>query len=421
MNMKLVTLLCVILALFSSLVAGCAKSEVAEESMGDIIIGILDDLSGPMAGTASAFVDGELDCIKYLNEESSGIKEYTLRPTVIDFKMDGALAIAGWERLRNEGAPIIMSLLGAAAPILDQSAQRDRIPIMTGAGMLDQIFPKEPSYYFAMNPQLIGVYDSLIDLIVQDWAKQGKSDTPRVGFDFISLGTTPRVMASGAKYKMEQKGWENILTYTSIAPADVTTQVLQMKDFGCEYIYLFGTEAATIVWLKELDRQDFHPKIYSGVSLGSQEVWSAAHELAVGCTFYQCNVQWTDSDIHGVSLARQLNSKWHPDVPWRPGHYFRGFAGALAVAEALRTAIEHVGYENLTGEAMKASLEEMNDFDPMEMGIGYTWTPTDHQGLHGVRWYIWTQDGIMAPTSDWYIFEPLPDEQRSDSWWIQRE
>lgn len=419
--MKLVMMLCLILALLLSPVAGCAKSEVAEETKGDITIGILDDLSGPMAGTASAFVDGELDGIKYLNEERSGIKGYPLRPTVIDFKMDGALAIAGWERLRNEGSPIIMSLLGAAAPILDQSAQRDRLPIMTGAGMLDQVFPREPSYYFAMNPQLIGVYDSLIDMIEQDWAKQGKLGTPKVGFDFISLGTTPKVMASGAKLKMEQKGWDHIITYTTIAPADVTTQVLQVKEFGCNYIYLFGTEAAAIIWLKELDRQDFRPKVYGGVSLGSKEVWSATHELAVGSTFYQCNVQWTDTDIPGVSLARDLNAKWHPEVSWRPGHYFRGFAGMLAVAEGLSNAIEKVDYENLTGEAMKASLEEMRDFDPMEMGIGYTWTPSDHQGLHGIRWYVWTQDGIMAPTSDWYIFEPLPEEQRSDSWWMQRE
>jgi hypothetical protein len=120
-------------------------------------------------------------------------------------------------------------------------------------------------------------------------------------------------------------------------------------------------------------------------------------------------------------LARQLNSQWHPDVPWRPGHYFRGFAGVMAVAEGMKVAIDNSGYENLTGEVMKSSLEEMRDFDPLDMGIGYTWTPTDHQGLHGIRWYVWTKDGIMAPTSDWYIFEPLPEEQRSDSWWLNRE
>ena len=63
MKMKLVIMLCIILILLLFPVAACAKSEVVEESKGDIIIGILDDLSGPMAGTASAFVDGELDTL----------------------------------------------------------------------------------------------------------------------------------------------------------------------------------------------------------------------------------------------------------------------------------------------------------------------------------------------------------------------
>jgi len=52
------------------------------------------------------------------------------------------------------------------------------------------------------------------------------------------------------------------------------------------------------------------------------------------------------------------------------------------------------------------------------MGMGYTWTPTDHQGLPGCRWYTWKEDGNVEAISDWYIFESLPEEQRSDSWWM---
>jgi len=418
MKMKLAMMLCLILALLISPVGGCAKSEVAEETKGDIIIGILDDLSGPMAGTASAFVDGELDGIKYLNEARRGIDGYTLRPTVIDFKMDGALAIAGWERLRNEGSPVIMSLLGAAAPILDQSAQKDHIPMVTGSGSLDQLFPKEPSYYFAMGPQLTGIFDSMISLIGEDLDKRGETRPPKLGFDFISIGTQAKVMSKAAAMKMGTAGWDHIVTYTSIAPADVTTQVLQMKDFGCDYIYLHGTEAAAIVWLKELDRQGFYPYVYGTVTLGSKEIWSATNELAIGSTFYQFGVQWTDTDIEGVKLIRKLNNKWHPEATSRSGHYLRGFAGLLAVAEGLRAATENLGYENLTGEVMKASLEEIRNFDPLKMGMGYTWTPTDHQGLPGCRWYTWKEDGNVEAISDWYIFEPLPEEQRSDSWWM---
>jgi branched-chain amino acid transport system substrate-binding protein len=421
MNVKSAIMLGMILALLSSPVLACAKSEVAEEAKGDIVIGILDDLSAAMAGTASAFVDGQLDAIRYINEEQGGMLGHELRPVVIDFKLDAALAIAGWDRLKGEGAPLVMSLIGAGAPILSQSAQKDHIPMVTGAGSLDQLFPKEPSYYFAMGPQLTGVLDSMTNLIEEDQEKRGETRPPKLGFDLISIGTQAKVMSKAAAMKMETTGWDHIVTYTSIAPADVTTQVLQMKDFSCDYIYIHGTEAAAIVWLKELDRQGFYPNIYGTVTLGSKEVWSATHDLAIGSTFYQFGVQWTDTDIEGVKLIHHFNNKWHPDVTGRSGHYLRGFAGLLAIAEGLRIANEDAGYENLNGEVMKAALETVRNFDPLKMGMGYTWTPTDHQGLPGCRWYTWKEDGSVVAISDWHIFEPLPEEQRSDSWWMQRE
>jgi len=118
-----------------------------------------------------------------------------------------------------------------------------------------------------------------------------------------------------------------------------------------------------------------------------------------------------------VKLCHDLNAEWHPTETWRPVHYIRGFHDMLVIAEALERAGKKVGYENLTGDAMKDAMETIKDFEPMDYGIGFTWTPTDHQGIHGIRWSKWLAGGSTEPVGGWDVFDPLPDEQRTLSWW----
>jgi branched-chain amino acid transport system substrate-binding protein len=202
-----------------------------------------------------------------------------------------------------------------------------------------------------------------------------------------------------------------------MVPADVTTQVLQVKNFGCDYIYLMTPETGVIPWLKELDRQNFRPTIFGSTGLAAAEVWQATGKLSVGTIAYQFGPQWQETNYPMVKLLHELNAKWHPEVKSRVGHYIRGFAEMMTLAEALKRAIETSGFEKLNGETMKTAMETIKDFDP---GIGstYTWTSTDHQGIAGCRWYKWTDEGQLVSASDWYTFAPLPDEWKTTAWWL---
>jgi hypothetical protein len=89
------------------------------------------------------------------------------------------------------------------------------------------------------------------------------------------------------------------------------------------------------------------------------------------------------------------------------------------VAEALKRAVENVGYENIDGEAVKEAMETINDFRPPGQRTGYTWTPTDHQGVHTSRWYQWTEEGLHEPITGWDPYPELPMDQRTQDWWMQ--
>lgn len=418
MILRLVLALFLVLAV---LLVGCKQAEVADTDTvkGEIVIGILEDLSGPLAGTMRPQVDGNLDAWRYINEEKDGILGHSVRPVVVDFRMDAALAISGWERVRDEGALIVQSGSASIAPFLTNSAEDDHIPILAGQGSIEQMFPQEPSFVFGTVPMLYSLFDAACSEIENDWAKRGQDDSPRIAFDIVSFGNYQKIESKCGTIVAEKRGWEYLITATSIGPPDVTTQVFQMKKFGCDYVFLMGTDAAVILFIKEFDRQNFHPKIYGSLALGDPEVWSATGQLAAGATFFQHGPQWTDIDLQGIQFLHELNANWHPEVEIRPGLYPRGFSHAMAVAEAIKRAIEKTSIENVDGAAVREAMETFRDYDPMGWNAPYTWTPTDHQGTRGLVWYRWAEDGTMVRVSDWYAFDPLPEEMRTTAWWLK--
>jgi len=406
------------------LVVACAQETsspppTAEETKGEIVFGNLEDMSGPFAGSSVPWVDGIKDCVRYINEEKGGVRGHQLRHIIFDFKMESSLAISGWERLKDENAVMIASGPAPIVPMITTSAQEDRIPVLTSSGaIMEQIYPTKPSYFFGTLPHLSDIYKAMVELIEEDWKQRGNAGTPRVAIDSPAFGNLGRLYYKGAKVAVEAKGWDYHMTRTPLAPADVTTQVLQMKQFDPDYVYLGITGPSAIAFLKEFERQNFHPITYAGMLIATSNVWDAVGELAAGIPFYTRTPQWWDLDNEGVVLVRELNARWHPEVTSRGMTYLYGFFSFAAVAEAMGMAVDQVGYENLNGEAMKEALETIRDFDSVGSGVRYTWTPNDHRGIQGCLWYQFTEEGTMEKVHDWFIFGPMPEEMRSDEFWL---
>ena len=422
MKAKIVLILMVVLLGFPLAVA-CAREAppppTAEEPKGEIVFGSLEDLSGPTAGIGAEWINGIKDCVRYINEEKGGVRGHKLRQSIFDYKMEAALAISGWERMKSENAVVVTSAVGQGAPIITNAAQDDHIPLLcTSGATMEQMYPTEPSYYFSASDHSRVTFISVVELMEEDWKQRGQSGSPKVAFDVTSFGNTGKVWAKGAKLAVEAKGWDYIITRTGLKPTDVTTQVLQMKQFDPDYVYLMNIEEPVIAFLKEFERQNFHPITFATFTLSGKNVWDAVGELAAGIPFYTTTPQWWDTDNESIVLARELNARWHPEVTYRTVGYFRGFFSFTAAVEAMGMVIDNVGYENLDGEAVKEVWETIRDFEPMGSGIRYTWTPNDHRGIQGIMWHQWTKEGTIEKVQDWFIPGPMPEEQRTDKFWL---
>jgi branched-chain amino acid transport system substrate-binding protein len=429
MKEKSVLMLTIAITLIIALTyfSACAKEAApvareVEEPKGEIVIGILEDMSGIMGGTGTHYVAGETDAIRYINEELGGVNGHHISAIIIDYKFDATLAMSGWDRLKNANVPVVMGFMAGAVPILHQASDVDHIPMVVSLLTIDRLFPNEnePSYQFATASSTASIPDYYIYTIEKEWRTEEKGRPPKVGFDSVNIGASPAVIKKKARMECEKRGWEYIVTTTSGAPTDATTQVLQMMNFGVDYIYQMPTEQQAIVWQKELSRAKFHPRFYGVGTVGSSEIWNAVGEECIGVNSAEQLSTWWDTDVPGIKLLHELNAKWHPDVKSCPVHYIKGFSAQLMVAETLRRALNDVGYENINGEAVHEAMETLRDYDPLETGVGYTYTSTDHQGLHKIKWYAWTKDGTKVATSkEWYIPPPLPEEQQRDAWWYK--
>ena len=413
LSLTMLLLTMIVLGLFGA----CAKEAVPEEPKEEIVLGLLDDYSGPLAGISGMRRDGFADVTRYINEEKGGILGHPLSLLVLDYKMDSALAMSSWERLQSIGVPLVYSYSAIAAAILWELPEKDNIPLLTIAGNLDQLFPKEPTFYFASSPEMVGLIPLVFDDAEQYWADRGETGAPKLGFDLITVGVFPTMWTKAIRMEAEKRGVEYTITRTPTAPIEVTTQVLQMKEFGIDYLGLLAGEAGQIAWLKELKRQGLQVPITGAYSMGSDEIWRAVGSDAIGTRTLQVNPQWSDADLPMVQLVHEVNAKWHPEITWHAGEYLHAFADGLVVEQAIKVAIENAGYDNFDGDAMKEAMETIRDFD-VGMGIGYTWTPNDHQGIHGVRIYERAEDGKLALARDWIINKPLPEEQKVLAWWL---
>lgn len=147
----------------------------------------------------------------------------------------------------------------------------------------------------------------------EDWKRRGNAGSPKVAFDILSFGNTGKQWVKSAKVAVEPKGWEYIITRTGLKPADVTTQVLQMKQFDPDYVFFMTLTDPQIIFLKEFERQNFHPTTFALFTLSTRNVWDSVGELAVGIPFDTRTPQWWDTNNEGIVLVRELYARWRPE------------------------------------------------------------------------------------------------------------
>jgi branched-chain amino acid transport system substrate-binding protein len=414
------------IAFFMVLVAafwGCFLCQQGKCAERELVIGAACDLSGPWAPTGTAMANGRKAYIRYVNEKLGGIKGVNVRIVVVDTAYNSDREIAAYKKFRDQDKAIFMLNInsGAAYAI-------ERMMMESGKGMVHShsadpttAFLGPESWYFAsylMTPDAeSGLFSWWMD---NRWKKSPK---PKVALAHSDV-TPGHVAAIFMRDYLTRNGFEIVSDLMlSPKPVDTTSAVLNIKKSGADVVVGTQTDAGLTVMLKDMKRFDIRIPALPGCCLDESAV-KVLGDAGVGALLDFPHPVWNDTDNAGVRLVHNLYKEWYPGEQKRENYgFFWGWIGSAIAVEAIKKAVDKVGYEGIVGDIEKGRKvvrdvmqNEMRGFDCMGMTPPLIYTANDHRAFVNVRIYEVASGGEYKFLGMGKAV-PLRPEQKASKWW----
>jgi branched-chain amino acid transport system substrate-binding protein len=225
---------------------------------------------------------------------------------------------------------------------------------------------------------------------------------PRLAFVGIETqwGYEPR--AEGTKYA-ESLGFEVLPPeIVPIVVLDATTQLLRLKDEGADFVYMHTFPSSLGPTLRDAQRLGLLAQMhFVGTETGMGEsVIEMTGSASEGYLMSMIAPWFDEAEVPGIRLMIDKQMEYHGKVV-RDNAYRNGWILAAVVCEAIKRAVENVGYENVDGAAVKQALDNMKDFDIDGLvSVTYKDRPLDHRGITKLAIYE-VRDGKIVRVSDW--------------------
>ncbi len=387
-----VTILAIALATLL-LFTACAPTPLQEEKQ-VVKVGYVACLTGPAAAIMQVGWRNLVDYLKYFEEV--GVPGLDLPPGVTielvwgDTGMEATRAISVYERIH--GDVVFCHVPDAiSAHALKSRLERDEMAVMTMVPDEDLMYP--PGWVFTVFSTESERFAAWCDWIMENW---GENRPPRVGMMGMDTPAGRAAEVMGTAYA-ESIGIEMLpFEHFPYTPLDVSPQLLRLAESKADFIYMQAHWGTSPPIIRDAERLGLVGKI--GFAVATED-GLAIPLLELGTA------------VEGLSQAKCF--PWYEEVPI-VYDIFREYGGRLDTSggiactlqygpvpiEAIRIAIEKVGYENLDGRAVKEAFYSIKDFDPHNIGRPVTYTPEDNRGAPEVRIYE-IRGGKVVPATDW--------------------
>ena len=354
-------------------------------------IGCMAGITGP-GGTATQSAFWSLqDYNEYFNKEI-GIPGVTLEVSWLDTRHELPLTISAYRRFVDRGMPIIVSF--EHTDPFKSMCERDETPIIILPQSPFAMYP--PGWLYAIfptHPEALAVW---CHWIMDNWKED---EPPRVAIMGTDNPMTHTLLE--AEEYVESIGIEMLPTeFVPWAPLDATPQLLRLKENGADYVMICPLWTTAVPIVNDAYRLGLTEKMhFAGIDYAfSETLVNVLGDAAEGHSVAMFSPWWEETEIPGIKLMQDLRKEYGREFIFE-GSDVHGLTIMAVTCEAVKRAIEEVGYENLNGRAVKAALDGMKDFDVY--GIRkITYTPEDHRGSAAVRIYQ-VQSGVVIPVSEW--------------------
>jgi hypothetical protein len=109
---------------------------------------------------------------------------------------------------------------------------------------------------------------------------------------------------------------------------------------------------------------------------------------------------WWETDVPGVKLSYELFKKRGP-IP--NGTYISAIGACMVWVEAVKNALNKVGYEKLDGQAIYDGYMQIKNFTAMGIFPGISYYPDDLRGTNKVKVCKFNNDGSISNVTDYFV------------------
>ena len=355
-------------------------------------VGIMGDLTGPIADVWIPIAHGFKSCIKMVNDQG-GIHGRKIEVILEDDRYSIPTALSLFKKLVYKDK--IFALQGASGvghtAVLIPMAEKEKMPLTTASAQKKFFYPAR-KYIFCSIPW----YEDQAKLFFEYVFNDLKLKNPAIALMYPDVATgkdTRDTFRELVKVYPVKDYKEVVISMTAV---DVTSEIMRLKQFKPDIIYIHGYIADTGLIVRTARRLGLYTPIVVNQYGCADKTIQLAGKAATEFMAINCFGMW-DDDSPGVKELRKGSLAYDPNVHYRDQNFFQGWIVGILYREAFRNA-----GRNLTREAFLKGMEAIRDYDTQGICGTVSFSPDDHKSIDSSR-FLKADIGKkrFVPITDW--------------------
>ena len=394
---------------------GTSGNQVAKADQ-PLKIGMMNPLTGVAAEKGRPMADGNLDAIKYINEELGGIDGHPIQVNSVDTEYKPATVVSLTKRFIDEGDLIFTTAASAEMTAAMPAANEAGLPGLSAYTSPNLYRPTQ--HIYGQTPD----YGDDALIFAQYFLKNIWKGTGKPKFALELLNNSTGYGARDAfKAKADELGIEVLdpvfeHTATTTSEMDALTKI---KALNPDVLYISSTPAPAAVIIKNARDLGINCTIGVGhAAMTSALVNLAGASVVEGVYGVYPTVSWGEN-VPGMAKMTEYMQKYHPADAGNMD-YITSWAQSMIIAEILRNAVKNAGYDVLAkggADAWKAietqGIQKLN-YDVGGLQGPARYTPGDNRLSKSVRVFQ-VKSGTLTAVTGW---EDAPLVKYEDYSWF---
>lgn len=372
--------------------AFCAVSTSAVAA-DEIKWGVLIDLSGPTSDWGKNQAKGQLDAMRWINE-NGGINGKELKLIVIDDGYDTSKGVAGYNRLVDSEKVLGLYIQSTGTTMtLAKKIVSDGVATIAASFTSKFQNPEKTPFSFFVSPSYGTMGRIALRWIKDTW--EDKSRNPKICYLYPDNKYGRDILDVCKDYANKigvDVGPDQVINWPT---KDATVQLTNMKRYDPDYAYITSTAMNGAVILKNAKALGLKTKFISNIRNFEETLISLSGGAAEG-SYGVHPIAPYGADVPGMEKIVAAYEKWHPGETGT-NVYIEGWVNILCVSEAMKLA-DKAG--DLTPSGIRNAFEQFKDFDTGGLAPPLTFTSKDHRASMAAKIYQIQKDK-MVDVSGW--------------------